>query len=53
MQNDINRIVEWCVTWSMELISEKCKVIHLGKQSQTMDYLISDNNSAQPISKGI
>ena len=28
MQYDINRIVKWCETWSMEISPEKCKVMH-------------------------
>ena len=33
MQSDIKKIVEWCGTCSMELSPEKCKAMHLGKQS--------------------
>ena len=32
MQSNINKIVKWCKTWSMELTPEKCKGMHLGKQ---------------------
>jgi hypothetical protein len=34
MQSDIYRIVKCCETWSMELSPKKCKVMHLGKQTQ-------------------
>ena len=30
MQTDIDKIVEWYKTWSIELSPEKCKVMHLG-----------------------
>ena len=32
MQFEINKIVKWCETWSMEISLEKCKVMHLRKQ---------------------
>jgi hypothetical protein len=41
MQADINRIIEWCETWSMELSPEKCKIMHLGNQKDPKDYLIA------------
>ena len=41
MQSDVNMIVEWCETWYMELSPEKCKVMHLGKQTNPEDYFIS------------
>ena len=31
MQSDINNIVKWCETRSMEISSEKCKVMHSEK----------------------
>ena len=34
MQSDINKIFKWCETLSMELNPEKCKVLHLGKQTK-------------------
>ena len=33
MQSDINKIVKWCETRSMELSAEKCKVMHLVKDA--------------------
>ena len=42
MQADINRIVEWCDTLSMELSPEKCKIIHLGKQNNSKKYFTAD-----------
>ena len=41
MQSEINKIVKWCETWSMELSPEKCKVMHLGKQTNPNDYFIA------------
>ena len=41
MQSDINKIVKWCKTWSMELSPEKCKVMHLGTQTNPEDYFIA------------
>ena len=42
MQSDINNIVKWCETWSMELSPEKCKFMHLGKQTNPEDYFIAE-----------
>ena len=45
MQTDINKIVEWCNTWSMELSTEKCQVMHLGKQSNHNEYFIAEKRT--------
>ena len=37
-QSDINRIVEFCETWTMKLSLDKCKVIDFGIQSNPKDY---------------
>ena len=42
MQSDINKIVKWCKTSSMELSPEKCKIMHLGKQTNPEDYFIAE-----------
>ena len=42
MQADIYRIIELCQTWSMELSSEKRKIMHLGNQNDLKDYFIAD-----------
>ena len=52
MQDDINRIIEWCLTWSKELISEKCKIMHLGNQKDPKDYFISDRKLGAPDCEG-
>ena len=44
MQANIDKIVEWCKTWSMVLSPEKCKVMHFGKQSSPEDYFIAEKN---------
>ena len=33
LQEDLNRVVEWCDTWSMSLNAAKCKVMHCGKNN--------------------
>ena len=35
LQEDIGKIKEWCDKWSMCLNSNKCKVMHLGKITQS------------------
>ena len=44
MQNDIDKIVEWRNTWSMEITTEKFKVIRLGKQFSPKDYFVAEKN---------
>ena len=43
MQYDINRIVKWSETWSMEfsLSPEKCKIMHVGKQTNPEEFFIA------------
>ena len=40
MLSDINRIIKWCDTWSMEQRPEKSNAMHLGKQSNPENYFI-------------
>ena len=47
MQSDINKIVKWCETWSMELcqlriVIKKCKEMHLGKKRNQEAYSIAE-----------
>ena len=48
MQYDIKRIVKWCETWSMEfgLSPEKCKIMHVGKQTNPEEFFIAGKKIA-------
>ena len=38
LQIDINRIVDWCSEWKMELNAEKCHIMHFGKTNKRYTY---------------
>ena len=42
LQEDLNKVVDWCDTWSMSLNAAKCKVMHCGKNNPTRAYWIGD-----------
>ena len=44
LQDDIDRITEWCNHWHMSFNTAKCKVINIGGQNQGADYTIRDQN---------
>ena len=44
MQTDIYKIVELCKAWSMELSTEKYKIINLSEQSAPKDYFTAEKN---------
>ena len=41
-QDDINKIINWCKIWSMELSPEKCKVMHMGSQLNPKSYFVAE-----------
>ena len=41
MQFNINRIVKWCETWSIELSLEKYKIMHLDYHPSPENYFIA------------
>jgi hypothetical protein len=45
LQDDINRIVEWCDIWLMKLNVAKCKVMHVGKKNPRAEYAMKDSVS--------
>ena len=44
LQNDLNRLVEWCNTWNLFLNEEKCSIIHFTKNRSPLFYSYSLNN---------
>ena len=43
LQNDINRISQWCSSWSLPLNIEKCVVLHIGKNNPELLYFINNH----------
>ena len=41
LQLSINRLVEWSNTWLLRFNSDKCKVLHLGKNNPEYEYTIA------------
>ena len=44
LQNDIDKIKEWCDKWSMCLNAGKCKIMHLGNKNPVNEYYIENGN---------
>ena len=40
LQEDIDRVSEWCKRWHISLITTKCKVMNIGQLNQCADYTI-------------
>ena len=38
LQNDLNRLFDWCKTWNMEFNKGKCKIMHYGKTNNKFLY---------------
>merc|ERR1712035_290847 len=38
IQRDLDRLVAWADKWQMELNSQKCKVMHIGKDNRNFSY---------------
>ena len=43
LQSDINSVVNWTKEWLLRL--NKCKVMHLGRRSEKMDFKMEDLNT--------
>lgn len=41
LQNDLNQLSAWCKKWHMELNSDKCKVMHIGKNNPAYKYTLN------------
>jgi hypothetical protein len=44
-QEDINKMVEWTVTWRMFFNCSKCKIMHIGKNNPNHNYFINDRKN--------
>jgi hypothetical protein len=42
LQNDINNVVNWSKEWLIKLNSEKCFVMHFGKQNSKVKYFLEN-----------
>jgi ribonucleases P/MRP protein subunit RPP40 len=47
LQEDIDRIVQWCDKWLMRLNVAKCKVMHIGKDNPKASYHMRDSLSGK------
>ena len=43
LQSDIDAVVKWSYTWAMELVKNKCKVMHIGTKNPRIRYYIGDS----------
>ena len=44
LQNDIDKIKEWCDKWSICLNAGKCKIIHFGHKNPVNEYYIENGD---------
>ena len=44
LQSDINNLVSWTDTWLLRFNSDKCKILHLGKNNPNYSYTIREGN---------
>jgi len=42
IQQDLHSLVEWSDKWQMAFNTEKCKMMHLGKQNKKFDYYMNN-----------
>ena len=49
IQEDINRIADWCKEWQMFLNIEKCNIMKIGKRIPKVQYTITDPTIMVPI----
>ena len=42
IQQDLHSLVEWSDLWQMAFNTEKCKMMHLGKQNKKFDYYMNN-----------
>jgi len=47
LQEDIDRIGEWCETWHMKLNVEKCRVMHIGRKNPRIKYYMKDSTNGR------
>jgi hypothetical protein len=45
LQNDINKLSEWCDTWQVKFNDLKCKVLHFGKRNPKYEYKLKVKGS--------
>ena len=44
LQNSINQLVQWSEKWMIRFNSEKCKILHLGKNNPKHKYVIKEGD---------
>ena len=47
IQDDINKLLDWCSKQSMELNVKKCKIMHYGKTTLTGDNKILEASNSE------
>ena len=47
LQESINKLVDWSEKWQLKFNSEKCKILHIGKNNPKYEYSITENGVAK------
>ena len=53
LQDDINSLVKWSEKWKMKFNSDKCKMLHLGRNNPKFDYTIREGDVNVPLKETI
>ena len=53
LQGSINKLVEWSETWLISFNSDKCKMLHLGKNNPKHNYTIKEGDTTVTLSETI
>ena len=49
LQRNIDTLVEWSETWMMKFNSQKCKILHIGKNNPQHKYYMNDGDGAREL----
>ena len=45
LQENLSKLEDWAKTWEMRFHPEKCRVLHIGKEQEAFQYLMSSNGN--------
>ena len=51
LQESINSLVQWSERWQLKFNSDKCKILHIGKNNPKYEYSITENGVAKILSE--
>ena len=49
LQNDLNKLQDWTNIWNLYFNTDKCKVMHVGKDNPYVTYTMEKKNTSSPV----